>query len=287
MKPIIYSSHDAGAPQLSMTAGALNTVIKGCLITGYGDKAAAGWEMAHEDMSMHKLSIRSTNEQSIKSVLLLNDSAASAASMAAYNDWDYETSTGLDPFANGYCRKAWGGSYNADWLLVATDKFFYLHVQNKNASYGAVTGFGDAVSFDDALDYSVLMSHASKTGEAETDTAHKGVHTNQHCAAIFPAPPFPSIYGYWGDRTIDDNVWMSDITLFCQCALYLEQTKKQPKISLPGLLMPYSPISTGLSDLVVINNIRRLYNQTSFRSPLLGMYQWKNGHIWLQLDDWG
>ena len=73
MQPIVYTSQDTDAPQLSSTAGALNTVIKGCLVTGYGVKPAAGWDIAHEDMATKKLALRSKNPKSIKSVYLFSD----------------------------------------------------------------------------------------------------------------------------------------------------------------------------------------------------------------------
>ena len=46
-KPVtVFSSDDADAPILTKDAGSLTTLLKACLITGYGGKTALGWDMA-------------------------------------------------------------------------------------------------------------------------------------------------------------------------------------------------------------------------------------------------
>lgn len=51
-EPVLrFSSTDAGAPQINYNArvaGDVKTVLKACLVTGYGDKASAGWSIANE-----------------------------------------------------------------------------------------------------------------------------------------------------------------------------------------------------------------------------------------------
>lgn len=48
-----YSSQDTNAPALSNADGAIKTILKACLITGYGEKDGAGWRMLDEsDASM-------------------------------------------------------------------------------------------------------------------------------------------------------------------------------------------------------------------------------------------
>lgn len=45
----VYKWDDVGAPKLDKTAGCVSTIFKACLVTGYGDKAGAGWAMPFED----------------------------------------------------------------------------------------------------------------------------------------------------------------------------------------------------------------------------------------------
>lgn len=44
-----YSWQDAQAPQLANANGVIKTILKACLVTGYGDKAGAGWTALFED----------------------------------------------------------------------------------------------------------------------------------------------------------------------------------------------------------------------------------------------
>lgn len=48
--PVKYYSHlDAGAPQLANADGVIKTILKACLVTGYGTKAGAGWTSLFDD----------------------------------------------------------------------------------------------------------------------------------------------------------------------------------------------------------------------------------------------
>lgn len=51
-EPVLrFSSTDAGAPQINYNArvaGDIKTIIKACLVTGYGDKQSAGWSVINE-----------------------------------------------------------------------------------------------------------------------------------------------------------------------------------------------------------------------------------------------
>ncbi len=45
----VYTSQDKNAPLLDKSPNCMATIFKACLITGYGDKAGAGWTMPFED----------------------------------------------------------------------------------------------------------------------------------------------------------------------------------------------------------------------------------------------
>lgn len=50
--PVKYYKWDDGqAPQLTDADGVIKTILKACLVTGYGDKAGAGWAARFEDDS--------------------------------------------------------------------------------------------------------------------------------------------------------------------------------------------------------------------------------------------
>lgn len=50
--PVKYYSHlDADAPQLADADGVIKTILKACLVTGYGTKESAGWTSLFEDVN--------------------------------------------------------------------------------------------------------------------------------------------------------------------------------------------------------------------------------------------
>lgn len=285
MQPIVYSSLDAGAPQLSLTAGVLNTVLKGCLVTGYGDKPAAGWEIAHEDMAKSELAIRSTNPQSIKSVLLLNDTNKRETSVTAYTGWDDVTKKGLNQYSVGVFKKAWYLNYNADWIVMATDRFFYLAI-----SYGtgyesahALAGFGDVISYKSGLEVSVMMAHKSGTGYGDADTGQEFVGTSLGVPASFASYSYPKRYRFLGDGSKSSDVYRSDLAVFCPHLLHISiDGFKQPLLRLPGLLMPFSEIKAPLAPSAYF------YTYTSFATgDVIGINEVWSGCIWISTDDWG
>lgn len=168
MKPIIYSSADAGAPQLSASAGTMNAVIKSCLVTGYGTKAAAGWQTVYEDLAAKKLAIRSTNPKSIKSVLMLSDTTSASVAVTAYIDWDVSSNVGLNNFGVGTFPKILNNNTNPTWIIIASSSFFYIWVQHGiGLNYGIISGFGDVLPIGLNEDMSALLTKPAGNGMGE------------------------------------------------------------------------------------------------------------------------
>lgn len=287
MKPIIYKSTDTGAPQLTVTAGAMNAVIKACLVAGYGSKAAAGWDVVYEDLVTKKLAIRSTNPKSIKSVLLLDDTATKKAEVAAYTEWNNTTNTGVNGFGTGaFFKNMTGSGSTAKWVVVATDNFFYLWTQNDFGypSLGVVSAFGDAKSFVNTADYSVLMALATTATDTSSSTTHTSVRISSGGVATFATPPFKQEYVGLGDRQPTATASPTSPTIFSEYVLYITTSGKiSSELSLRGLLMPYLEVVTP----PVIDGLPTLVDQVPFINPVIGLRQPYSGHIWLHTDDWG
>lgn len=294
MQPIIYNSLDANAPQLTIEPGTLKTILKACLVTGYGNKPAAGWEMALEDADANKVAFRSKNPTSIKSVLLIDDAKSDSATVTAYNDWDSAKNTGVDKFASGYFVKRWENKpHIPNWVVVATDKFFYLFVQTDKSSrtMRAMSGFGDAMSLRNDKVYAALLA-SSDTSYTQDSTGYDSVQTNNG-KAYFPNSLFPkdSASTRWGDRgKSEKNTDYSNTAILSQFALYIDvdtsdakATRRQPILQLPGMLMPYAPTFYEKK----INDIQMISKQFPYVNPILGMYQPWHGRVWIHTDDWG
>lgn len=286
MKPIIYKSTDAGAPQLTVTAGAMNTVIKACLVTGYGSKAAAGWEIVHEDLATKKLAIRSTNIKSIKSVLLIHDTAAKKSLVNAFLEWDSLANIGVTSFGSGAFFKSMTGSpASSVWIIIATDDFFYLWTQN-DASYptlGAVSAFGDAVSFSKDRDYSVLMALGESASDTQANTTHNGVFASSDGIATFARSPYEQLQVGLGDRAKIRDSHATVVAALTPYVLYQTKLGKVvASLGLKGLLMPYGEIESSS-----VGGINIITNQHPYQEPIVSLRQPYAGGIWVHTDDWG
>lgn len=284
MQPIIYNSSDANAPQLTIAAGTLRTVLKACLVTGYGSKSAAGWEIAWADDVANKIAFRSKNTTSIKSVLLVNDNAAASSTVAAYKDWGSATNTGTGQFATGYFVKQWNTGFTPNWVVIATDKFFYLFVQTESAlSYmRTMSGFGDAISLRNDKSYSVCLCQPA-TDYSQGSTGYIRIPTQTNELAYFPNSLFAKNANstMWGDKA--DKY--TNITILSQFALYTSQvaTTIEPMLQLYGMLMPHAYLDWTVTE----NKLNLLKNQPPYKNPILGMYQPYHGRVWIHTDDWG
>lgn len=280
MQPIVYNSLDTNAPKLDITAGSLRTILKACLITGYGNQPSAGWEIVWEDSVANKMAIRSKNPTSIKSILSISDAEAKKATVQTFNSWDIANNVGNGLFGNGYFIKDWNNTGKSRaWYLLATDKFFYLMIQSEaGGGWYEIVGFGDGKPLKKDMFYSALLAHKVESYTA-AGTGHTGVQLSSSETAIFPRNLFDSAQAYWGDGY---NFQSSKIPIFSECALCVSG---DPRIQLYGMLMPHSGIDYTLTP--VESNMRLLRYQIPYANSIVVVQQSSNGRIFIHTDDWG
>lgn len=286
MQPIIYKSLDANAPQLTIDAGTLKTVLKACLVTGYGSKAGAGWEIVWEDAVANKIAIRSKNPTSIKSVLLIDDSQDTYATVTAYNGWDSATNTGTGKFADGKFVKQWNMGFTPFYTVIASDKFFYLFIQAKD-NIVVMSGFGDAISLRNDLSFSVLIAQSSSS-YTQSEICYEKFMTNLG-VADFPRLPYKKsvaasgLFGDLGSRS--DKYNRNDIAIFSKLTAYVSINDVfTPVIQLYGMLLPHSEAKA----TSYVNNTDIISNQVPFNNDIYGFIQdYSVGRIWIHTDDWG
>lgn len=114
-----YSSADAEAPQLGADlTGGVKTVLKACLVTGYGTKPGAGWTMTGEED--HKAVF--TAPDPAPQVSLTVDS--SNAQWTLFDLLWRGHKQGLVPTTHGYIKAAPHIGISPRWQLVATKRGF-------------------------------------------------------------------------------------------------------------------------------------------------------------------
>ncbi|GEM_PF-4265948 len=126
--PVKYYSHtDADAPQLADADGIIKTILKACLVTGYGDKEGAGWTSLFEDdyRIVLRRPLRTGNPPDIKIENGVINGAASHRIVSQDNpasiDDTNELSSVFTMMRDSKCGK--------EWYCVVTDFAFLLCYQ--------------------------------------------------------------------------------------------------------------------------------------------------------------
>ena len=129
--PKIYRYDDTNAPVVNGQRGSAISLLKACLVDGYGDKPAAGWTMPYSDAA-GKAVFRG-NPYSGSGFYLQVDNTGSSTYTSVLNAYENMTdvNTGVKPFisgsnANGIFTSSQNNTSPRPWILFADDRFFIL-----------------------------------------------------------------------------------------------------------------------------------------------------------------
>ena len=146
----IYTSEDAGAPQLStINDGAFAIILKACLVTGYGSKVAAGWTAEFEAAGQIalKMGVAGTGQ-----ILVVDDTYdyryANVFACDTFTDMNtvtekyplYVATTGYD---NWWYKRYSSSATYGKWVIIASDTFVYYLNNSQTANYQTNQFFGD------------------------------------------------------------------------------------------------------------------------------------------------
>lgn len=171
----VYRWDDEGAPQVESAAGSIKTILKACLVTGYGEgnkrKDGLGWEMAFE--KTQEACFRSTHPKATKWWLGVDD-AKYLAGGDSYNR--YADVCGILEPTSATAGKAvqyvWHGSnrvrfasafysdnsFRLEWVLVGHARAFALVLLSPDRSSGSpVLYFGEFPSLAVADEHQNLL----------------------------------------------------------------------------------------------------------------------------------
>lgn len=171
----VYRWDDEGAPQVESAAGSIKTILKACLVTGYGEgnkrKDALGWEMAFE--KTQEACFRSTHPKATKWWLGVDDTKYLAG--GDVNNRYADVCGILEPTsatAGKAVQYVWRGSnrvrftsaYYSDnsfrlkWVLVGHARAFALILLSPgNSSASPVLYFGEFPSLAVADEHQNLL----------------------------------------------------------------------------------------------------------------------------------
>lgn len=124
-KPVtVFSSDDVSAPILTGSPGSLKTLLKACLVTGYGDKTALGWQILFESEDLFSAAFVSADPTASKYVLKVDNKDhgyAGTTKLYAYRSMsNIDTGTGQMAAVSSYKTES------TSWRLIGHSKAFIL-----------------------------------------------------------------------------------------------------------------------------------------------------------------
>lgn len=200
----VYRSTDTSAPTLNGTVSSLIALLDACLVNGYGSKAAAGWTKPYTGTNKAAFKLGGGSNCYLR---VVDDGTTSAAYARGIG---YETmsdvDTGTNPFpttaqVSGGChlhKSNTADSTARPWMVIATERGFYLFVQAAATVFGATPAatdiqwfFGDAKSYKSGDAYqcafvaptTATLNGASNLGTISSNTSFAAAAGHFVCRA--------------------------------------------------------------------------------------------------------
>ena len=166
MPVTVYRSTDSGAPALTAQAGTLLNVLRACLVTGYGSKAAAGWSepfTASGNVGVFRQGAKTGRRQFY---LRVQDTPGNRAwlslfeEMTSLNDGTNRVPIAGQDTPTAWKSAAWGGDGTPrPWLVIADHRTFYLFVEPHSDGRRVLSAWaGDFYSLVEQDQYGVALA---------------------------------------------------------------------------------------------------------------------------------
>lgn len=176
----LFRSNEVGAPQLgSSGVGDLLTILRACLVEGFGSRTPVGWTMPYSDLPNKIACFKSVTGDTLR----LDDSIdyrwASATGFASMTDLD----TGVEQYpspsqlgVDNHFRvfKRYDQSLSSDeWAVIADDNFFYFINFKTDGAQNYPSGFffGEYVSANPSFTSNFILT-GELTSKTSTSTSH-------------------------------------------------------------------------------------------------------------------
>ena len=144
--PTVYRWDDANAPVLSGQRNSLVNLLKACLVDGYGIKPSAGWTMPFFSANGYRGAFRNNPARGTGFFCYIDGETTANAYTVNFQGYEVLTSidTGNGKFlaidTNSFTISNVASTAARCWMIIATDKFFYLLLFPSVAPSTAVSG---------------------------------------------------------------------------------------------------------------------------------------------------
>lgn len=193
-EPVLrFSSTDADAPQINYaarTAGDVKTVLKACLVTGYGAKASAGWSIVNE--VDHVAEFVSPSAAMSDYRLGIDDTSASSTTWY-YQYQNVQTNPAYNSPVKSFTEADKTSGENG-WQMLVTDRGIIFAELVKHVAMGKlsarITYFGQIKSAEIATGRNIMffnIGHSSTmrpTNNFYSTSTFNHVRVNTHTSAF-------------------------------------------------------------------------------------------------------
>lgn len=138
----VYLSTDKDAPSIDSNPNSVQTILKACLVTGYGEKEPAGWSLPFEDTAKGVKVLKPADSPHIPFFMRLSNVGREMIvqvyqNMTSVSDGDLKLGSGT---ASSY---AYYGSTSGKWCVIANERSFWLFFEMRSNYHGWSLFCGD------------------------------------------------------------------------------------------------------------------------------------------------
>ena len=183
----VFKSTDNNAPKLINAQGSLKTLLKACLVTGYGDKSSLEWAMPFEETNSAVFQSKTSRNQHFLNVD--NNTYSNRADIALYRNMsginqgsgkvNYSSGFDGDSLSDTNLWKYAGYERETRWMLIGNDRAFMLLLCNRAKTCSNVLFFGDVPSIlPNDTGNTILWSNFNPSGDGDLGAWFWAVNTN-------------------------------------------------------------------------------------------------------------
>ncbi|HBD03531.1 hypothetical protein [uncultured Psychrobacter sp.] len=171
----VYKWDDADAPVLDKSVGCIGTILKACLVTGYGTKESAGWTLTHEDTASKTKILGFDDMTGLPVSLRLKSEDANTMGVQLVKD----VVSANDATVIIECEtrfKFFGSKLTGEWTVIASEKgfWFFAQILHQHAPANETGVFLFAGTVPGMLSSAFVIKHTGGTF-ADTDADRFGV----------------------------------------------------------------------------------------------------------------
>lgn len=138
----VYLSTDKDAPRLDRTPNCVATILKACLVTGYGDKEGAGWTMPFEDTTKGAKVLKPADSPHIPFFMRLSQDTGREMTVQVYQEMSDIDTGELKLQCDTPFKYAIGSPISHRWVVIACGRAFWLFHETGNRNGIKTTQLG-------------------------------------------------------------------------------------------------------------------------------------------------